>query len=82
MRVKQPADFDYKRYRIGPRDGLRATTVALTWEQDLKWTRQAGGMRLFSKLLHAEAARLRRDGYTGTLSAAVRKAVQAKLNQI
>ena len=81
MGAKKTA-FDYKLYRITAADGFATTCVSLSREQDLRWVRKAGGIKPLSKLLRSEAARIRRDGYTGTLSAAVRKAVQAKLNQI
>ena len=80
MRVKQPAD--YTRYRIDAAEGLPATTVSMSWEQRLKGTRRAGGVKQFSKLVRAEAARLRHEGHPGKLSAAVRRAVQDRLQNL
>ena len=80
MEAKKTA-YDYKRYRITAADGLATTCISLSRVQDLLWVRKAGGLKPLSKLLRSEAARLRREGYTGTLSAAVRRAVQDKLNQ-
>ena len=80
MQRTHPADYDYKRYRIAPADGLPATTISLDRLKDLRLSRRAGGPDKLSAIVRAEAARIRASDYPGKLSAAVLKAVQAVLS--
>jgi hypothetical protein len=80
MRRTHPSDYYYKRYRIAQPAGMPVTTVSVPYLEHLALIRQAGGTRSLSAMVHAEAGRLRASGdYKGTLSAAVRRAVKARL---
>lgn len=75
------AVYAYQRFRIPACGELPATTVAMDWDLCIRLTCRAGGPRALSLVLRAEATRIRREGFSPgqTFSAAVRRAVQARL---
>jgi hypothetical protein len=75
-----PSDYVYKRYRIARPKHLPQTTISLPFLEHLRMEHQVGGLKQMSALVRGEAERLREvGGYSGTLSAAVLRAVRAKL---
>jgi hypothetical protein len=79
MRKTQPADYDYKRYRIAQPACLPVTTVSLDRLTDIRLAARAGGPKKLSAIVRATAARIRVENYQGTLSAEVLREVERLL---